>query len=105
MIEDGLLNADLKPVDRLGRTLPRRLNILTFAKALPGFTDQFIAVPSRFYAKTPGVAQVECPCGQVVSAELGNLTRHDGCERIYLYMGKDVMVGNSPAREESGMST
>lgn len=106
MIEHGLLDADLRPLDRLGRVQPHRLNVLTFAKAIPGFAEQFRTVPAKFYTATDGErVQVECPCGEPVTCELGSLTLHGPCKRVYLYAGKRLLVANSPTREEVAVTT
>lgn len=105
MIEPGRLDADLRPLDRFGRVQPRRLNVLTFMRTIPGFASRFRDVPERFYAGDVKAAEVACPCGTETSCPTGALTACEGCERIYLYVVARLMVGNSPVSEEVSAAT
>lgn len=101
MIEDGNLTADLIPVDHLGRREPHRMNVLTFMRAIPGFASQFqVRVPESFYSGKKKSCEVRCPCGSTGDMELGVMFACPGCERIYLYLGSSLRVGNSPTRTE-----
>lgn len=101
MIEKGFLDEDLRPRDRLGRLVPHRLNMVTFMRAIPGFASQFRTVPERFYVGEKAKATINCPCGELVEADTGAMTTCDGCERIYVWLVRRLVVGNSPIAEEA----
>lgn len=100
MIERGLLDDDLRPHDRLGRLVPHRFNFHTFMSTIPGFASQFRTVPERFYTGKEKEAEVNCPCGATVVATTGDMIACADCRRIYVWMVKRLVVGNSPVREE-----
>lgn len=105
MIEEAHLDADLRPLDRLGRVQLHRLNIATWIKAIPGFMAQFQPVPTRYYAGDRLTFGMHCPCGEDVTGDVGSLTPHEGCSRIYLYTGRYALVANSPTSEEVAIAT
>lgn len=100
MIEDGYLDEDLKPRDRLGRQMPHRLSMLIFMRVIPGFASQFRTVPERFYVGEKAKATVNCPCGEIVQADTGAMTQCEGCGRIYVWMVRRLVAGNSPLPQE-----
>lgn len=96
-----LVNRDGQPVDRIGRRLPHRLNAITFERAIPGFLARFIDVPVKAWTVAAGIARAACPCGQNIAINPGRMHGCTGCERVYLFTGKTLHVGNSPVRKEA----
>jgi hypothetical protein len=95
--ENVLLDEDLIPVDRLGRKDLHQFNILAWCKAMPGFASQFqTVVPPRFYTGNKKTCTVTCPCGAVEEFKLGLLFTCPNCTRIYLWLGDELRVANSP---------
>jgi hypothetical protein len=102
VIEEGLLDDDLRPIDRLGRRQPRRTNALMWFKAIPGFAVQFkrIVPESYFTAKPKGRCEVRCPCGTTQEFDMGDIHECEGnCGRFYLWSSRTLRVAN-PTREE-----
>lgn len=91
--------------DLLDRQDPRLVfNFATLARTIPGYLDQFTAIPNEFWAAnvtTTGIstAIVACPCGQEPVIEAG-LTEQCACGRIFFFSGRGVMVANSPKGSE-----
>lgn len=105
MIEDGHLDEDLKPMDRLGRQELHRMNVLSFMRAIPGFASRFqTTVPDSYWTGKRKGCEVKCPCGTETEFELGVMHECPGCERIYLHVGRQLRVGNSPTREVGATS-
>lgn len=82
-------------IDLLGRKQPTRLNWLRFARAIPGYIDQFaVKVPDNFYAQfADGVVEVACPCKVIPGPRCALLIpERCRCGRVYAYTGPDVRV-------------
>lgn len=92
-------NADGRPVDLFGRAQLQPFGFLSFAKAIPGFFDQFAPIPDEFWNKDAdedlSIAVVACPCGEEPSVGLNAMTECE-CERVFAFTGKGVRVANSP---------
>lgn len=88
-----------RPVDRLDRVQPHRMNAVTFRFALgPDYLRQFRGeVPGEMFTLDKGeegalVAVIACQCGGEPQAQPGYPTGCDGCERVFLYDGDRVRV-------------
>lgn len=83
------------PRDLLGRKVPHRLNFMHFARAIPGYIDQFKAkVPHEFYAQVDvDTVDVACPCGADPPPRCVLLVPTACvCGRVFAYTGHDVRV-------------
>lgn len=75
------------PRDLLGRKDLHRLNLASYAKAIPGFAERIRKVPARAVQEEKGdEAFVTCPCGAnvVATQELGDCPAD--CGRHYIYL-------------------
>lgn len=68
---------------------------------LPGFAEQFKEVPADYYEGKRDAATINCPCGATVVATSGDMIACENCSRIYVWLLKVLLVGNSPVREEA----
>lgn len=92
--------SERRPVDRLNRTIPRRLGVFGFLRAIPGLWAQFKRIPGEFWAMDVdddgySVARVACPCREEPCVEVGTI-EICVCERTFLFTGTGVYVANSP---------
>jgi hypothetical protein len=87
--------------DVLDRKQPHRLGFMQFARAIPGYVDQFTGrVPPNFFVLTDeGVVDVACPCGATPSCEFMAPTACV-CDRTFVYTGGDVRVAYALPSEE-----
>lgn len=93
-----------RPVDALGRTIPRRFAVASFLRAVPGLWQAagFKAIPAVRWGHASLVegrwsaAAVRCHCGEIPVAEVGCLA-FCACERIFFFTGSTVLVANPAA--------
>lgn len=98
------LNSFGQPIDRIGRQVPHRFNVLSFVRGVGGFADQLRPLPDGHAAFRGTTATVNCPCNHKVTVELLGFTRCEGgCGRIYSVVGATVFVAYGTAdTPESG---
>jgi hypothetical protein len=82
--------------DLLERKQPHRLNFMHFARAIPGYVNQFPnRVPDNFIAKVAtDVVEVACPCKQTPRCEY-MIPVECACKRTFVYDGQTVRVAPS----------
>lgn len=93
--------------DRLGRKIPHRLDVLSFANGIPGFIERFdVSVPGEFWSQDVdddgrALAVVACPCGNTPKIIAGRLATcaNEGCPRVFAFTGQAVLVSGTPPRE------
>jgi hypothetical protein len=104
----GRAREDQTAVERYARRhsddRPHQFSFLSFARALPGFLDQFVTeIPGEFWNEDDGQAVVACPCGGTPIVPF-NAIRACECERFFAFTGRTVRVANSPkGREETAV--
>ena len=86
--------------DRLDRKQPKRLDVMVFARAVPGFMAHFPrTVPENFIAVDRDVLEVACPCGR--APRLTSLTVVEcACGRVFARVGTTVHVAPAPEGNE-----
>lgn len=87
--------ATYPPEDRLGRQELHQISWVTPLRSIPGLYDQLQKVPGEYWRGKRRTAVVKCPCGKAPEPPVGRSVECD-CERIYIYTGQAVLVGNSP---------
>lgn len=101
---------DAHLVDNIGRRQPTKLNSIWAFRAIPGLGRQFKqVVPSEFWSKDVDdrglpLAIVACPCGQEPQLRPAGM-KVCGCERMYLSLGTEIRVGNSPVTSPSSVKS
>lgn len=84
-------------VDLLGRPQPHRLNAISFTEAIPGWLARYDKrVPDEFFSldrdDDEQVAVIACPCGDTPRVPVGGVRGCDGCDRSFVFTGRDVLV-------------
>jgi hypothetical protein len=91
-----------RPLDVVGRTIPRRFAVASFLRAIPGLWEAaaFQPIPAARWAHANLVegrwsaAAVRCRCGEIPVAEVGCLA-FCACDRIFFFTGTVVLVANA----------
>jgi hypothetical protein len=88
--------------DLLERKQPHRLGFVHFARAIPGYLNQFTTeVPGDFVAQVSvDEVDVACPCGE--TPRVGWMTPTGcACERTFVNLGTSVRVAYGGAADGS----
>lgn len=94
-------------VDNIGRRQPTKLNSIWAIRAIPGLARQFERkVPSEFWSQDADdeglpIAIIACPCGEEPQLRPAGMHVCE-CDRMYLSLGPEIRVGNSPDAVKSG---
>lgn len=106
---DQVHGSYVKPMDRLGRPQLRVLGPLAYLSAIPGLASKWLKVPPDYWNLTSGedgvsFAEVACPCGETPQVEIG-LLETCTCERVFWFAHDEVLVANSPKKNEDTAAT
>ena len=88
--------------DGIGRKVPQRLGFMQFARAIPGYVNQFTGrVPSEFIAQIEtDIVEIACPCGNTPRCPINQPTACD-CGRTFAYLGGEVRVARSDRQPDT----
>lgn len=79
--------------DGLGRKQPQRLGFVQFARAIPGYVQQFSGrVPDEQVKREPGTATLTCVCGRQHTLQANLPIECGGCNRVFALVAGRVRV-------------